>query len=123
MGVRVRLCVCVRESVCERESVCVLCVCVCVSVCVCLCLCVWFMKTHICMMTWVFIYEEIFSVPLIQKVINYCDDFDFFMIVINVMIVDRYYCCQCGSGSQSQGGSSHEALSPHPNILQLHELI
>ncbi len=53
------------------------CVCVCVRACVCVCVCVcvgmfmWFMRTQICIMTWVWhryykekvIYEDIFSVP------------------------------------------------------------
>ncbi len=49
------------------------CVCVCVSVCVCVGMFMWFMRTQICIMTWVWhryykekvIYEDIFSVPVI----------------------------------------------------------
>ncbi len=48
---------------------------VCVYVCVCVCLFMWFMRTQICIMTWVWhryykekvIYEDIFSVPIIQN--------------------------------------------------------
>ncbi len=66
INVHVHVCVCV-------------CVCVCVGVCVCVCVCVgmfmWFMRTQICIMTWVWhryykekvIYEDIFSVPIIQN--------------------------------------------------------
>ncbi len=53
-----------------------ICVCVCVRACVRACVCVgmfmWFMRTQICIMTWVWhrykekvIYEDIFSVPII----------------------------------------------------------
>ncbi len=45
----------------------------CVCVCVCVCMFMWFMRTQICIMTWVWhryykekvIYEDIFSVPII----------------------------------------------------------
>ncbi len=48
-------------------------VCVCVCVCVCVGMFMWFMRTQICIMTWVWhryykekvIYEDIFSVPII----------------------------------------------------------
>ncbi len=64
------LCVCV--------CVCVVCVCVCVCVCVwCVCVCgfMWFMRTQICIMTWVWqryynlkvVYEDTAYVPVIQK--------------------------------------------------------
>ncbi len=44
-------------------------------VCVCVCMFMWFVRTQICIMTWVWhryykenvIYEDIFSVPIIQK--------------------------------------------------------
>ncbi len=47
--------------------------CVCVCVCVCVCMFMWFMRTQICIITWVWhryykekvIYEDIFSVPII----------------------------------------------------------
>ncbi len=46
---------------------------ICVCVCVCVSMCMWFMRTQICIMTWVWhryykekvIYEDIFSVPII----------------------------------------------------------
>ncbi len=49
--------------------------CVCVCVCACVCMFMWFMRTQICIMTWVshryykekVIYEDIFSVPIIQN--------------------------------------------------------
>ncbi len=81
---RERECVCVCVCVCERarEWVCV-CVCVCVrereSECVCVCVCVcgfmWFMRTQICIITWVWqryynlkvFYEDTAYVPIIQK--------------------------------------------------------
>ncbi len=58
--------VCVRVRVHVRVLACV---------CVCVCVCVWFMKTQICIMEWVWhmyykenvIYEDISSVPIIQK--------------------------------------------------------
>ncbi len=60
----------------NNKCVCV-CVCVCVRACVraCVRVCLWFMRTQICIMTWVWhryykenmIYENIFSVPIIQK--------------------------------------------------------
>ncbi len=69
---------CMWESIVWVYSMCVcLSMCVCVSVCVCVCVCVgmfmWFMRTQICIMTWVWhryykekvIYEDIFSVPII----------------------------------------------------------
>ncbi len=72
--------VCVCVCVCVYVHVCVLmCSCVCVCVCECVhvsvCACMWFMRTHICIMTWVWhryykekvIYEDIFSVPIIQN--------------------------------------------------------
>ncbi len=50
-----------------------ICVCVCVCVCGCVGMFMWFMRTQICIMTWVWhryykekvIYEDIFSVPII----------------------------------------------------------
>ncbi len=49
-------------------------------VCVCVCMFMWFMRTHICIMTWVWhryykekvIYEDNFSVPRIQKAYKSC---------------------------------------------------
>ncbi len=58
---------------------------VCMDVCVCVCVCVgmfmWFMRTQICIMTWVWhryykekvIYEDIFSVPIIKTLINHTE--------------------------------------------------
>ncbi len=47
---------------------------VCEKLCVCVCVFMWFMRTHICIMTWVWqvlqgnvVYEDIFSVPIIQN--------------------------------------------------------
>ncbi len=50
-------------------------ICVCVCMCVCVDMFMWFMRTQICIMTWVWhryykekvIYEDIFSVPIIQN--------------------------------------------------------
>ncbi len=75
------VCVCSFVWVCVHCCVCVCsrCVCVftavflCVCVCDCVCMFMWFMRTQICIMTWVWhryykekvIYEDIFSVPII----------------------------------------------------------
>ncbi len=64
------VCVCVCVCVCMCVSVCV---CVCECECVCVGMFMWFMRTQICIMTWVLhryykekvIYEDIFSVPII----------------------------------------------------------
>ncbi len=74
------VCVCVCVSVCACVCVCVrVSVCVCVSVCawVCVCVCgfMWFMRTQICIITWVWqryynlkvFYEDTAYVPVIQK--------------------------------------------------------
>ncbi len=50
-------------------------VCMCACACVCVCMFMWFMRTQICIITWVWhryykekvIYEDNFSVPIIQK--------------------------------------------------------
>ncbi len=53
-----RVCVCRSDSKCVIMRVCV-CVCVCVRVCEsegvreCVCMFMWFMRTQICIMTWV----------------------------------------------------------------------
>ncbi len=55
-GLLDEVCVCVRACVCVCACACVsVFVCVCVSVCVCVCVCMfmWFMRTQICIMTWV----------------------------------------------------------------------
>ncbi len=48
----------INAQTCKKaKRVCVcLCVCVCVCVCVraCVCVCVWFRRTQICIMTWVY---------------------------------------------------------------------
>ncbi len=73
--VRACVCVCVCACACARACVRVhahVRVCVCVCVCVCVDMFMWFMRTQICIMTWVWhryykekvIYEDIFSVPI-----------------------------------------------------------